>query len=229
MSKLKRRRARAAKPRESVSPEISRAAMTHGSFIPEPAEIAGQFVAVKREGAHRRLARERRIDGDEERAVMQYVDDVEAAAGAVQYEGDGGGDGSIITSRMLARDRVRLADERMGSEGRLLVVAACVLCWRAEDLAMRLLGAELPDSSGLTTTYLRSPKAAHEDLDRAMDAFRRRAQRLVDKRLVPAIRRLAGTDRRHHENQGVDETSGSMPEEGSLQDVALNAVDQESP
>lgn len=224
---MSRRKSRKAAPRERVSPEILTEAIGQGNFAPEPAEIAGQFVAVKREGAHRRLAREKRISGEAENAVAKYIEDFEAAEGAQQGDGAGGKDACIVTARMIAAERVRHADERMGSGGRHLLVAACVFTIKPEEIARRMLGLKMPDASDVLAKYFRSPAGAHVDLDRLMDAYRARAVRLLDKCLIPVIERLAAE--RQPANQSVDKPVGNGQETGTLHELAHEATTAESP
>lgn len=104
-----------------------------------PAEIAGYPATNRRNPAHRRLAKRRRISPEIETEIEQFSRDWEMVEGGAHEVGSGG-DGAKTREEVMSAAiiRIALATKRIGRMRVQIVAAACVECEPAWVTAKRL-------------------------------------------------------------------------------------------
>lgn len=179
------------------SVEISAALLARLDTLTEPGALAGDRI-TRIEPAHRRLARRRAISPEAETAVTVLCDRLLLAETGYRDPRLCGGGGNIVTAQMLAADAVRRFEADFGRGAVLLVLLACIECWRPARVAQRLLGFRAP----------RNPAYPSE-------SWHDEGRRVLDRVLVPLFEEVAARN-------GVDTTRrrvADVPPSPELGDV----------
>lgn len=152
------------------------ALLDHAETVEIAPLVAGDPPTQRRQPAHVRLARRGLIEPDVEDWVEGWCIAWERVEGGIHQPGDGG-DGLSGREEVLlaAAARVRLGAARVGQWGERLVVASCVLCLPAWQVAI---------AAGVYIVECPPPRQ-----------WKQHAIIKLDRALVPWLYRLAGIPR----------------------------------